>query len=521
MRWRGLSAAASLFLRVRALQRLPPPTARTCSGSAASGSGPEDTSVTTALDRVEDEESRLLKIGVKKRPAQEYYLTRRRDRKQEENHAMVLNPGDFQFLKNTIVYKDTKAQRKVKTSLWNHVQSYRYSGNKERYVLLDPELGARIAELILQHSEAAVSKDTSSSSSVPATFVDADGCFCHVARSILRSSGGAFDRVRVFFRDPTLSLMHTRALEYELKQHAEDGSGRLEVRDLNLALMTWDVHSPSYQSPLTSEFSADGERVDWKREVPPFTVFGTVTDGFVKYIAMRTLRGYLEPEPQNEFYWGRHEFFFVVSWRTWHYINSPAAPKESRARYRNSDALIQMLYNVTMVEALPKTSFFPWKIAKKTAKSKNAALFDDECDFDADEFLYLVRLRPKVDFSLSPNATSDNLLYFLNELISKQKTLASQRIIPVAEQWVRGIGMDYIRAGYGLYDTVLDVDVDDLVKLFNMLVDHPDFARSGFPHQAERFFRQRQVSDLNKHTDSETALVNMRRARLMKKDAKL
>ena len=468
------------------------------------------------------------------------YLAVTPDRRDEREFASLLSPDDYKFLCETTIYEKsqlkerartqkTLAGRDKKVSLWNYLQTYRNRGYAEKYLLMDPVLGDSIGDAIVENSDAlavGAERGEGGTAAAKATFIDTDGGFCHVAKRVLEhqpgqdggDSGGcgrakrAFDKVKVYFRDYNLSLLHNRAVGTALSGH---GPHRLEFRDVNLSTMSSDFFTPEFESPLTQELSVDG-RHDWTASRPPFTIFGTVTDGFVKYLTFRLS----DRQSANcEYHWCRPEFFFIVSHRTYSHMNchlkdagKRPTPKTVTAgfspgetRWRPFDRLFRITFDSMLVDKLPLSSFFPWKESKRRQKVQRP----DE------EFLYLVKMRPKADDGISANATLVELSFYCDMLYRNAGATNATRVIPLAEKWLPGVGADMVRAGYDVYDTAAHMKEADLLRTFNVLADHPDFRQSAFPELAANYMEQKkEVQRANQtrttHAVEET-LINLRR----------
>ena len=440
--------------------------------------------------------------------AKKNYLAVTPDRRDEREFASLLSPDDYKFLCDTVIYEKSQLKEKARSQktdkdkrvdLWNYVQTYRTRGYAEKYLLMDPGLASRIGDAIVENSDALRGGD--GDASTPATFIDTDGGFCHVAKRVLEhrgpEGGRAFDKAKVYFRDYNLSLLHGRAVEKALCGHGPD---RLEFRDVNLSTLVHDVFLPEFVSPLAKELAVGG-RHEWAASRPPFTVFGTVTDGFVKYL---TFRLFDRESVHCEYHWCRPEFFFIVSHRSfWHMdmMNCQTSAKSS-LRSRPFDHFFRMVFDSTLVDKLPISSFFPWKESKRRQKVRAPE----------EDFLYLVKMRPKAETGVSSNASLQELLYYCNMLYHNPK---ATRVIPLAEKWLPGVGADMVRAGYDVYDTSYYLSEVDVLKTFNVLADHPGFRQSAFPEQASNSMELKNelLRTTRKRVDAADAeaLINLRR----------
>ena len=439
-----------------------------------------------------------------RKAAKKNYLAVAPDRRDEREFAALLSPDDYQFLCDTVIYEKSQLKEKAKSQasnkekrvdLWNYVQTYRTRGYAEKYLLMDPGLADRIGDAIVENSDALRGGD---GDPAPATFIDTDGGFCHVAKRVLEhqgpEGGRAFDKVKVYFRDYNLSLLHRRAVERVLSGHGPD---RLEFRDVNLSTMVNDLFMPEFVSPLAKELAVGG-RHEWSASRPPFTIFGTVTDGFVKYL---TFRLFEKESVHCEYHWCRPEFFFIVSHRSfWHMTN--CQEKVKNLRHRPLDRFFQMVFDSTLVDKLPISSFFPWKESKRRQKVHRPE----------EDFLYLVKMRPKAETGVSANASLQELFFYCNMLYSNAK---ATRVIPLAEKWLPGVGAEMVRAGYDVYDTPHFMSEADVMKTFNVLADQPGFRQSAFPEQASNWMDQKAELQRTNRKRVDTAvdetLINLRR----------
>ena len=441
-----------------------------------------------------------------RKAAKKNYLAVTPDRRDEREFASLLSQDDYNFLCDTVIYEKSQLKEKAKSQttnkakrvdLWSYLQTYRSRGYAEKYLLMDPGLASRIGDAIVENSDALRGGD--GDASTPATFIDTDGGFCHVAKRVLEhegpEGGRAFDKVKVYFRDYNFSLLHSRAMEEALRGHGPD---RLEFRDVNLSTMVSDVFLPEFVSPLAKELAVSG-RHEWSASRPPFTIFGTVTDGFVKYL---TYRLFERDSVHCEYHWCRPEFFFIVSHRSVWHMTSCQTKATAKVRPRPFDRFFQMVFDTTLVDKLPISSFFPWKESKRRQKVHRPE----------EDFLYLVKVRPKAETGVSPNASLQELFYYCNVLFRNPKTT---RVIPQAEKWLPGVGADMVRAGFDVYDTPYYLSEADVLKTFNILADQPGFRQSAFPEQAVNSLEKKAEFQRNnsKRVDAavDETLINLRR----------
>ena len=442
-----------------------------------------------------------------RKAAKKNYLAVTPDRRDEREFASLLSPDDYKFLCDTFIYeksqlketaKSQTADKSKRVDLWRYLQTYRSRGYAEKYLLMDPGLASRIGDAIVESSDA-LRGCGDGDAPTPATFIDTDGGFCHVAKRVLEhggpEDGRAFDKVKVYFRDYNLSPLHSRAVEEVLCGHGPD---RLEFRDVNLSTMVSDVFLPEFVSPLAKELAVSG-RHEWGAPRPPFTIFGTVTDGFVKYL---TFRLFERDSAHCEYHWCRPEFFFIVSHRSfWHMTRCQADPR-NKLKPRPFDRFFQMVFDSTLVDKLPISSFFPWKESKRRQK----------VHWPEEDFLYLVKMRPKAETGVSTNASLKELFYYCSMLYNNAK---NTRVIPLAERWLPGVGADMVRAGFDVYDTPNYMSEADVLKTFNILADQPGFRQSAFPEQASNSLKKKAEFQRNNRRRVDAAvdetLINLRR----------
>ncbi len=178
----------------------------------------------------------------------------------------------------------------------------------------------------------------------------------------------------------------------------------------------------AYISPLwraSKEAGEEGvvqEQDDaWSRPDPPYTLYGTVTLSFVKYLTYHCLQRH---SLLSEFFHGRPEFFLVVSARTLRLVTTTESGDGGGRRgpaFMPYGVLFQLVFDHEVLLTLPRSSFFPWRRTPGSADASEGAVRRVGWEGDAQDF-YLVRMRPKVDLGLHPDASSEHLNFFVHSV---------------------------------------------------------------------------------------------------------
>lgn len=79
------------------------------------------------------------------------------------------------------------------------------------------------------------------------------------------------------------------------------------------------------------------------------------------------------------------------------------------------------------------------------------------------------------------------------------------------ETWCPGVGLELVRRGYGLYDTGRDLNLEDIIPLFNVMADHPAFKTSNFITQSEVFYSVENKPKEKESKDLHSAVLKLRR----------
>ncbi len=386
----------------------------------------------------------------------------------QEEHAERLHSEAFQFLTETKTANKKKSGAVSATILWDRIRLYSRAGNyAEKTVLLDQALATAIADCIAKHSERG--PDT--------LLIDADGGTCDVTARLLEQ--GVFTSAHVFCRD---AMVLAPLQEWANRHHAPLAAvaDRVSFKELNLVKIASDYLAAKREfiSPL---YEAQEAATDWERDHPPYTLYATVTHGFVKYLIQRCLH---RQSLLSEFFKGRPEFFLVVSPRT--YVHLTSNSESMTMAFRPQNILFQLIFDHEKIMELPRSSFFPWRkprLLKAVTDSKRKEIYLSSLYKSFDDTFFLLKVRPKTHLGLCDKATLDHLEFFVNIVFRNKKA----RLIPLLENWQPGIGIDLIRAGYNVYYPTGKIAIDQIVQLLNMLVEHRNSKGSSFSTQMELF----------------------------------
>ncbi|KAI0224609.1 hypothetical protein LSAT2_024369 [Lamellibrachia satsuma] len=98
-------------------------------------------------------------------------------------------------------------------------------------------------------------------------------------------------------------------------------------------------------------------------------------------------------------------------------------------------------------------------------------------EYDADH-MYLTRLVLKKDV-YETVCTQADLLVFLNMLgeLNKRK---HERIVPLMDHWFPGFGLTLLTMDYTMMDRVKSISIDDITKIYKVVVTCPTYSESGF-----------------------------------------
>jgi hypothetical protein len=344
-------------------------------------------------------------------------------------------------------------------SLYEHIQGYK-SQYKEKTVLFDPAVAASIAENIIDHSSGAASTTP---------IIDADGGLCLVARALRERQKQR--PVVVFERDPAaFGHLQTRLL---------DGQG-VRVDKVSVAKCPSE-HIKAKNGAFMSELNECtlSYKTCWQAPQPSYTLFGTVTHGFIKYLSSQCLQSW-SPEVNTsllEFYQCRPEFFFLVSPRTMFHLT--AKPEKGRHQlYSSLNVLFQILFESKVISHVPKKSFTPWRpIRHRLSKMRISQDY-----YDLKDSFVLMHVRPRLDIGLQSKNTfnAHEFEYFIKMLFR-----GNTRLIPLVEKWVPDSGFDFVKSGVQMNAQTKDIWPNEVVPLFNILLAQKYYSLSSFVTSAQ------------------------------------
>ena len=400
---------------------------------------------------------------------------------EEAHHARRLDQEAFAFLRTTSVSK-----KHPEATLWDRMMGYK-KDYAEKKVLLDPAMAATVAEAI---------RTTSEADEKATTFIDGQGGCCEVTRRVLEA--GTFSKAKIMHRDEKMKKLNQWALEHRL----------LDFRDRMLEDVPGDINRlPShllevgnrYVSPLTEERLKIEKAGGWHSEQdrPPYTFFSLASVGTIVSLTRRRLN---DQVVTSEFHGGlRPELYFLVSPHTTEMVMCSGGEKTSHHR-KPMHMTCTLAFDVSLVlDSIPRSSFFPWRPLKSRIRTSQEEVF------------HLLRLRPKRDLGLAAELTGQHLEYLFFSVMRRQKT----RVIPTMEHWADGVGVDLIRAGFGLYQTADELHMSDHVKLINILAAQPTFNLPAFEEKMhvymEAFGKPRGSKALGSSEELENLVEEWRR----------
>eukprot|EP00092_Neocalanus_flemingeri_P106019 GFUD01135973.1.p1 GENE.GFUD01135973.1~~GFUD01135973.1.p1 ORF type:complete len:475 (-),score=53.31 GFUD01135973.1:131-1555(-) len=423
----------------------------------------------------------------------------------EEN----LSPEVFKLLVETkTIYKNRL--KLVEVTVHDRIQSYK-KGYIEKAVLLNEETAAKIAQSVQIHSRG--DQNT--------TFFDGEGGLCQIAAIV--SKIGLFKEVCVLEKDMCLESLH----EYAKSKYLDPS---VPVYDLNLTKVAVDggYEKQRFVSPLLKYLPSG----DVSEEVPASTIVTTASHGFVKYLISRMLH---RDNPFGEFYSSRPEFFLIVTARTYFHLccgindADPSHNKLTEEEMRIKNKLVPMnaqlskVYNVIfqvyfdfcLVDVLPRKSYFPWKPHKRYAWNNAERLSNtrgvDKLYEENHNRLMLMYVRPKRPKDLEMIGNPAYFEYFLTRILQRK----TRRIVGVFEEWSSGWGLLIVEAGFTIFDEVRDLDLEDLLQLFHLLKNIPNFEQSNFVAEANMAFKANHETE-----DIDELLVDKFRINLWRKISK-
>ena len=241
--------------------------------------------------------------------------------------------------------------------------------------------------------------------------------------------------------------------------------------------------------------------------MPSFSLISTVSHGTIKYLTNQLL---YRDSPFSEFYSSRPEFFFIVSPRTYFHIclgfHDPEPVtfriNEQEMRYRvkqhprtalmnlYNNVMFQTLFDFCLVEIFSRSAYYPWKeteeyqpFQKKTPMKRSQRISNSQSDN-----LMMVYARPKKTEDLGVG----NAKYFSHFMFNLFKN-KNRFVCSLLEDWSGGWGLLVIDMGYSMYTQVRELDADEMLNLYQHLIQMPNFESSNFVAEAEFTFEQDQA----------------------------
>jgi len=431
------------------------------------------------------------------------------DQDTEDTQILSLSPELASFVTETkvdsVTHKVAVSKERLRNrpppTLWERIQSYK-SGYVEKTVLLNSEVADQIVQSIVTHTRG--NQDT--------VFLDGEGALCHIGATLKQMN--TFGSVKVLEKDMELRSLHKYAKERYLDEITP-------IVPLNLNKIVADKFTSGslYESPLIEHIPSTSSASE---DVPSFSLVSTISHGTIKHLISQLL---YRDSPFSEFYSSRPEFFFIVSPRTYFHLclgfHEPEPVtfriSEEEMRYRvnqhprtalmnlYNNVMFQTLFDFCLVDIIPRSAYYPWKeteeyqpFQKKTPMRKAQRIANSQTDN-----LMMVYARPKrtEDLGIGDQKYFSHFMY--NLFKNKKKFLCS-----LLEEWSGGWGLLVIDLGYSMYTQVGELDANEMVNLYQQLIQMPNFGSSNFVAEAEFTFEQSLMDDEIDETEMDAYRTN-------------
>ncbi|XP_064621623.1 dimethyladenosine transferase 2, mitochondrial-like [Lineus longissimus] len=181
----------------------------------------------------------------------------------------------------------------------------------------------------------------------------------------------------------------------------------------------------------------------------------------------RTLQHQLVRNKDSIYSQGRVQFITIVS-GVEHMNLTPTFP--SKTCYRIKNVLQHLLFDTESLLKVPTEYLYPMPLMK-TYKDEKFKKYKKEP-------FVLLRMTPKWNLfeQVVPAEYLGLFQFFLKEMLVKK----TARLIPNVDTWFPGRGLDLIKSGYAMTDTVRDTTPDDLLKVFETMLTWPELHSSSF-----------------------------------------
>jgi len=416
-------------------------------------------------------------------------------------------PADiFKLLMETKTYYTHNTYKKdklIEITVYDRIQSYK-SNYLEKAVLLNGETANKIAQAVFIHSKG--DKST--------TFFDGEGGLCQIAAAV--SEFGLFKEVCVLEKDKCLESLHNYAKNNYLDPN-------VPIYEINLTKIA--VDSISEKHGFVSPFSKLLPLGNVDEEIPSSTIITTASHGFVKYLTTRML---YRDNPFGEFYSSRPEFFLIVAPRTYFHlccginevepvkkriteeemrIINKKNPKTSKLTHVKN-VLFQIFFDFCLVDILPRKSYYPWKPFRRHNKTPmiSNVIGVSKIYEEQHENLMLVYVRPKKSNELEVG----NPVYFDHYLNRMLKT-KDRMVVEVFEEWSTAWGFVVVEAGFTIFTKVSDLGLEDLLILYKVLINIPNFEYSNFVAEANAAFIENHENEEVDDFEMEKYRINLAR----------
>ncbi|CAG0918048.1 unnamed protein product [Notodromas monacha] len=201
----------------------------------------------------------------------------------------------------------------------------------------------------------------------------------------------------------------------------------------------------------------------WRGD-PALKIVGTLCSrkdmAFLRYMTSSCL------SRRTLFQFGRVRSVFIVPSSIYEHVT--ARPTSGFILYKSSNILLQLLFDVKLLDTVPRSAFFPWPLAKNVARKRRSNFNEDH--------MYIVSIEAKRDIPGVPETQMRELAFFIfHHLTSRSRT-----VIPALEQWIPGCGVKLIEQGHGIFTRFGDLEPDKLKDLFLIFASHPEYESCAF-----------------------------------------
>ncbi|KAF4524114.1 hypothetical protein B566_EDAN007697 [Ephemera danica] len=285
--------------------------------------------------------------------------------------------------------------------------------------------------------------------------------------------------------EPSMTF-HPLLLEMLEKNQGKDVA--LKVDDLgNIAKLVYQDKVSNGNRVTT--MLADVESRPWNDPCPVLRVVGTAPNK--KFLRSLVFSIAFQTGLATR---GRAEYYLIMHPKN--YLQMTCKPRDEYQAYRYNSALFQVMYESQLLMKLPRNDFLPWEGIRNKQKAQR---YKKLRSVDPDK-LYLVRLvsNPKL-LDLVPAENLQLMWYFFRvHLISKKK-----RVIPALEQWIPNCGPRLICQGLNIFTEFGDLHPDQMLKLFLLFSNWPEFPHCAFHTSLETSFLKSLAAEVDDDAEDE------------------